>query len=296
MIINSLDKNDIESLYCHYTTLANFKCILKSGKLRFNLSTNSNDLRDTIYIQDVIREFNSKLKDGSEQSEFYKKLMDFYNVIKHKNRYKYYVACFTDKLDSRFLWDAYTVNKREKSNDSGISYNGVCICFKRESICNIIGAKKDSIGCTFSKIFYTKASQISIMMDLLEQAYDRFENNKEQMPSLVRTTRNVTYKMSKSYFVASLLFYESVDFFAPLFKHEFWEEESEYRAILRRDKNNNYEFIDMQITEDLIDHIILGPEFSENDENELLSLVECKLNFKKIKTVKSKGTGVIVSK
>ena len=87
-------------------------------------------------------------------------------------------------------------------------------------------------------------------------------------------------------------------------KHEFWLEEKEVRAVLCRysfwgnkDKiekgEGNNRYIDLPITEDLIETIVLGPEFGEAEEKELNAMTNAKIQFANLNHEKSKGTGII---
>lgn len=96
-----------------------------------------------------------------------------------------------------------------------------------------------------------------------------------------------------------------IDVLSTFFKHEFWSDEAEVRASLCFHKNkvpvqvkttDGYMYFDMPITAECIDHIILGPEFGEDDKKEIASHAEYKLNFEALIKRPSIGTGVIRSK
>ena len=75
-------------------------------------------------------------------------------------------------------------------------------------------------------------------------------------------------KLKKSFVKTALLYIESVEKLAPFLKHQFWEEENEYRAAfsLHKSKKPVEDYIDIKISEELIDFIILGPTFSDKEE------------------------------
>ena len=93
---------------------------------------------------------------------------------------------------------------------------------------------------------------------------------------------------------------------APFIKHIFWQEESEIRALLsikKRDRNvkrlGRYEdgsfFFDIVIDEKCITKVILGPEFSDKDIEEVNN-INGKLSFENLKIEKSRGTNIITNR
>lgn len=68
-----------------------------------------------------------KLRDANLKTEqkFY------FDMLKHngvKSSRVSLVACFTTKADSRILWDAYTMHRKDRAAER---YNGVCIEFDK---------------------------------------------------------------------------------------------------------------------------------------------------------------------
>ncbi len=99
-------------------------------------------------------------------------------------------------------------------------------------------------------------------------------------------------------------FIESVDKTAPFFKHAFWNEEREYRAAILRHValpntdgivtlSGGDEYIDLPITGENIEYIILGPCFSSNETEQLMNNENCKIKFETLQQNFSRGTGVI---
>ena len=130
-------KNDIENLVpkniFHYTTFEKFVCILRYGTWRFKLSTKSNDLQDTIYIVNLLRNDENTINDiPDDQANVLGFLKGYFEQNNYKSSFLSYVSCFTKFYDSRLFWDAYTVNNGSE-NIKG-DYNGVCIAVNRDKL------------------------------------------------------------------------------------------------------------------------------------------------------------------
>lgn len=297
-----MTKNEVnEKYYCHYTSLEKFKLILISGKLRFSESTGSNDLYDTKLIYDLIKNFKSDYSNNLEENEFKDYLLRFYKNIEHKNKYYFYVCCFTDKEDSRMFWDTYAKEIVVQENEEYSKLNGICICFTKDSIDEIIGAKKVHALHYAKEAIYNRKESNSVIDNLLNTTYEDYKKLKldpDQSQNYIKPTIKYgsEYKLKKCFVEPALEFYNKIDFYAPLFKHDFWDEENELRAVLARKYKEKENHIDMKITEGLIDHIVLGPDFTDEEEKVLKSINDCKLHYDKLKIVRSKGTGVIRSR
>lgn len=97
----------------HYTSFEKFKCILQYGTWRFKLSSQSNDLLDTIYIVDIIKEFKTQNQDlPVDHLKLLEILMGYFKRAEYERLFLSYVTCFTGKADSRLLWDAYRGSTR----------------------------------------------------------------------------------------------------------------------------------------------------------------------------------------
>lgn len=102
-------------------------------------------------------------------------------------------------------------------------------------------------------------------------------------------------RICSQYRTSTLSYIESVKKTAPFLKHQFWEEENEYRAAfnLHSSKKPHDDFIDITITEDLIDYIILGPTFSAKEVDAISKIKEVTLDFDLMDKKQSRGTGII---
>ena len=58
---------------------------------------------------------------------------------------------------------------------------------------------------------------------------------------------------------------------------------------------NGEMYYDVPITSECIDHVILGPEFAEEEIQKIKDHTEYILNFMDFKLIESQGTGVIRS-
>ena len=98
----------------YYTDYNTFKLILANGTLRFKESTSSNDKLDTLQLYDnLLKMAEEKLKEINlmPEQKFY------FDMLKHngaKSNRISLVACFTSKADSRLLWDAYTMHRKDR--------------------------------------------------------------------------------------------------------------------------------------------------------------------------------------
>ncbi len=312
----------------HYTSFDKFKCILKYGSLRFKESTKSNDVLDTTLLFDVLKDYKG-LKDYDDTIEVARSFMlKYYQDFAAQNQHISLVSCFARTDDSRLLWDAYTINRPSNIKckygenrccyDSDIRYNGVCIAFNTQKleealkkcvgdICEQVYLQpiiygrdkaKEKLNCWFGEA----CEQVRILSKEQDQS-------QEIVKPLVIT--GLTGKPLKEIRLKKCLVYPmrelngKIDAFSPFFKHEFWYDENEVRASICFHKNNisskimsdgEYMYYDVPIPADCIDHIILGPEFSDEDIAEIRSHNEYKLDFEKIAKNASIGTGIIRSK
>lgn len=116
---------DQDKLY-YYTDFNTFKLILEHGTLRFKESTSSNDSLDTVQLYSSLLEM---AKAKYEESGISPEQKFYLDMVRHNGarstRFSL-VTCFTSKADSRLLWDAYTMHRKDRVADR---YNGVCIEF-----------------------------------------------------------------------------------------------------------------------------------------------------------------------
>lgn len=320
----------------HYTSFEKFECILKYGTMRFKLSTQSNDLLDTRYILDLVKKlrfFNDKA--SSEQEILLKWLIGFFQRDEYKSSRNAFVSCFTGKPDSRLFWDAYTVNrptlvkcelgKNKYCQNVSNTYNGLCIGFKRDRIIKLIEAKNGCDGferAYLSPVWYSEEKQLAALDFFANTAWSAFEKSKanpDQSQNIIPTfvsgfqidvgdykgePRLQQITLKKCFVDAMFSFVADMETMAPVFKHQFWDEEQEFRAVLCRHiaatgnneiiqgtEDNRY--IDIPISSDLIDHVILGPTFSESDAHILNSISDAKIPFSAMKVCSSQGAGII---
>ena len=95
-------------------------------------------------------------------------------------------------------------------------------------------------------------------------------------------------------------FLNDLQIMSPLFKHEFWNEEMETRALFYKQGtslkklSDGAHYYDVHIQNDVFEKVILGPEFS-NEDMSVLHAQDNAIDISKIHFVNSIGTGVITS-
>jgi hypothetical protein len=317
-----------EKLIYHYTSFDKFKCILEHGTLRFKESTKSNDIVDTTLLFDVLKKYEGK-KDFRETVEAARKFMvGYYQEYAAQNQHISLVACFTKDGDSRLLWDAYTMNRPSNIEckhgenrycyDSNIKYNGVCIAFNTEKLEETI---KKYVGDTCEQaylfpIIYGKEQareQLNCWFGEACEQVQELSKDPDQSQDIIKPMRIIgltgrplaDIDLRKCLVLPMQELIGKIDAFSPFFKHEFWSDEDEVRASLCFHKNkvpgqvktmDGYMYFDMPITSECIDHIILGPEFSDDDSKKIISHTDYKLKFDSFDRKPSVGKGVIRSK
>lgn len=324
-VINSRIDEIIPKNIYHYTSLEKFKCILKYGTLRFKLSTQSNDLLDTNFILELIKKldyFTDTIDDSKKNLlEF---LIGYYKHDRYVRSYESFVSCFTDIEDSRLLWDAYTMNRPPQGDEDISQYNGICLAFNRDKLMAILQKFEhahEGYAAFLAPVWYDKDKQIKALNYLINQAFKVFDSVKDepdQNQSIVPPIKTGFqldfggYKGEPHYFELKLkkaltmpffAFIESVDKTSPFFKHKFWSEEREYRASIGKrmaipnegivNGTDENKYIDVPIRRELIDYIILGPCFSEEDRQSIEKMIEPHILFNQIEQRKSIGTGII---
>ena len=97
-----------------------------------------------------------------------------------------------------------------------------------------------------------------------------------------------------------------IDKVTPFFKHSFWCEECETRALLSIKVSDNrvnnlkkYDdgsaYFDLPISCECFNKVILGPELCEDDIKELKA-INGKIIYENLETIISEGTGVITNR
>ena len=135
----------------------------------------------------------------------------------------------------------------------------------------------------------------------------RDENQTQNIISPIQVPHSkIVLVLKKCIVLPTLALIDQFDSVAPFYKHSFWSEESETRALLStkiRSKtakalsrgNDGGAYFDLPITAKCIEKVILGPEFSESDIT-ILNTIDGQIGFDELKTEKSSGTGVITNK
>lgn len=325
------------SIIYHYTSLENFMKIIEFGTLRFKLSTSSNDVFDTIYMQQIIKDKLSQynLKSSSEKNRLFKFMLNYFVRDDYKSTEDAFVICFSEKQDSRLLWDAYTINRPGEMCKYGehkkcidlnmMQYDGVCIGFDKNKLCDYLNGLKTQLFCNeaiLGKVYYDKKSQDKCLQSVLDNSwkyYMKIKNECNEDQNIIPTQiinpimnmdgdnvflKPLQIKLHKSFVLTSIKFINYIQRISPFIKHEFWKEEKEVRAVIYRHINDkrllgnisgyeNNKYIDIPITEEIINYIIVGPTFDKDNMKKLRSINNAKLNIDIIKVQHSKGTGVI---
>lgn len=295
---------------CYYTDFDTFKLILEHGTLRFKESTKSNDKLDTNILYAELKElFNERYGADNSKSSQMQFLIGFFENTGYQNNSVPVVACFTEKDDSRLLWDAYTMHRADRKAER---YNGVCIKFNEERIYNAMQKECDEEDIFLvSNIKYNKEARreyLNVCLDKFDREVEELSKDPNQSQDIIpeRTImfpsgrRKIAYKLKKCIVYPMMRFLQNLQLTSSLFKHEFWKEEMEIRALFskRVDKLNvlsdGAHYYDVHITNDCIDKIILGPEFTDSDLADLKrqnNIIDVDL----LRLDKSVGTGVITS-
>ena len=307
--------NNIQNKIYYYTDFNTFKLILENGTLRFKESTASNDLKDTKRLYERIPTAIENSLNGILPIEPAKKVLkNFAESGKLKNTWVSLVACFSTIPDSRLLWDAYTMHRKDRLAKT---YNGVCLEIDTMALENTMNQFVTFDYKAIKPILYGDEIADKLILSLLDKFYYKVEelkNDKDQHQKLVpmiRVNRGNTneYIEPKKCLVEPL--FQLLDDFAiisPFCKHNFWREEQEVRALLAVKKVSNnkqimykdlgnkhgYHYFDLPITKNCISKVILGPEFPKKVHNQLIS-ANFKIRFNELVTVPSEGTGIITN-
>jgi len=300
-----------EEIY-YYTDFNTFKLILENGTLRFKESTSSNDKLDTTEFLRLFKDMAASKLSSDELRKEQEWLFNIFNRTEYQGTRVSLVACFTHKLDSRLLWDAYTMNRQGRSSER---YNGVCIEFDEDKLRLAMEASNTIFDKSMiHDIVYGYELVTPIINELLTEYSEHVEllakdDNQEQdiippiiVPLLVR--RAIEFKLKKCIVIPTLEILDVFDTWAPFFKHEFWSEEDEKRAVLstslcNKEKISKYEdgscYYDLNISSECIKCIILGPEMSDKDREELRN-ISGKIQFESLDCIDSIGKGIITNK
>lgn len=309
----------------HYTSFDKFEQIMKNGTLRFKESTASNDYQDTTLIVDVLTKMELVSAVDSKEKAALEFILNLYKKTDIAKRYIHLVSCFSKVPDSRMLWDAYTMNRpsnhkcdygdKKYCEEHNKKYNGVCIGFKEEALLRVMQGAKPKY-CTEAYngwITYGVDNIANILLKQLSEflrEVDELSDDPDQNQDIIKPIRftpllsTYEFKLKKSIVYPTINLMGIIAASAPFYKHEFWNEEAEYRLSLCVDSTNipkdisefsdGSRYVDLNITEDCIDHIILGPEFSDS-ENDIINNSSNSIDFSKVTKKTSLGTGIIRS-
>lgn len=295
----------------YYTNFGTFKLILENGTLRFKESTSSNDNFDTVQIYENLAQMSEeKLKNQELKAE----QKFFFDMQKHNGPQSTrlsLVACFTSKADSRMLWDAYTMHRKDRTAER---YNGVCIEFNKSKLVEAMksGAKEFDVKRCQEIIygFDRINNYLEEYVDIYSTEVAEMSLEKDQSQNVIKpipipfTDKVLDLKKCIVYPILKLV--DRIDTAAPFFKHAFWCEEEETRALLSIKKGNKFAkninrdsngsaYFDLPISTDCIDNVILGPEFSDEDIKEINS-INGAISFENLNITLSTGTGVITNR
>lgn len=308
-----VNKNTQSKLY-YYTDYQTFKLILENGTVRFKESTESNDLKDTKKIYEDLPGIISNLcKNEIDDSAGPKFLKFYFNRDSFESDRVALVACFTGKADSRFLWDAYTMNRSGRGSGR---YNGVCLEFNTKEFADRMNG--DIRGVDWKAVqpilYGDEKIKNYVGQRLIQFQKDRHKlqldsnQHQELVPSILIKFPNYIKELNlkKSFVQPFLRLIDLIGIAAPVFKSDFWSEEDETRAYLSlkraalplpeivKSEDGNYYYYDLPIDEKCISKVILGPEFDEDDRAEC-EKIKGKIPFSKLKKIESRGTGIITN-
>lgn len=299
-----------EKMY-YYTDFKTFKMILQNGTLCFKESTSSNDKLDTRQVYENLMDM---AKRKYEETGIAPEQKFYFDMLKHNGskptRFSL-VACFTSKADSRMLWDAYTMHRKDRNSER---YNGVCIEFSKKQLLKAMdnGAKIFDIRKCQNIIygFDEIDERLEQIMDDFSKEVQKLSRDEDQTQNIIKPIpipfTDKVLVLKKSIVIPLFHLIDKFDVIAPYYKHSFWHEECETRALLLmklRDNSasniktyeNGSKYFDLPIDKVCISNVILGPEFSDADIKELKS-IDGKIKFKELYTKLSEGTGVITNK
>ena len=301
---------ETEKLY-YYTDFNTFKLILQNGTLRFKESTASNDKLDTVQLYTHLLEMAERKyaeTDIQTEQKFYFDMLRHNGATYHRFAL---VACFTSKADSRLLWDAYTMHRKDRSAER---YNGVCIEFDRNKLAAAMENESDIFDIRRCQRIIYGFDTINQHLDAIMEAFSKEvkvlskDQNQEQhiVPPIPIPMTRIEMHLKKCLVYPLLHLNNNFDAIAPFFKHSFWREECETRALLSIKQKSNMidklgqysdgsRYFDLNISAECINKVILGPEFSTEDI-ETVSSLPGKITFSDLISEFSEGTNVITNR
>ena len=305
-------RRSARSLY-YYTDFNTLSKILQNGTLRFKESTSSNDILDTIQFYEKFREMAEKRLKERGLTEKWPLLSSALNKQEYESVRVSLVACFSKKSDSRLLWDAYTMNRKGRSSER---YNGVCIEFAPDALKMKMNRSSNTFDFKSIKpIVYgyerVRTPLENVLYDFCVRVSGKSERSAHSQDSsksarISVLTESMTADQKEIIARAVQELKNQFDKIAPFYKHEFWYEEEEVRALLSvkresindtvvRQDDTGALYYNLPIDYSCIKKMILGPEFSSEDYSQLSS-IDGKIRITDIRTEQSIGTGVITNK
>ncbi|SHH93702.1 DUF2971 domain-containing protein [Clostridium grantii] len=208
----------------HYTSVDGLKGIIQNSSFWATRSVCSNDIQDSIYIKKILEEVFSLYK-NEKNKDFICNIREEFNLsieeyndsrqIPKEKFYKAFVISFSEKKDSRFLWEAYTQN------------DGFNLMFDKKELIKYFSTISPNIFYNkfiYKPIMYSRKEQMRIISKVFKHYYKIFTLMGEKYFAENKLTEELVKK----------LHYE-----APFFKHPFWKEESEYRFVFYRRYSDN---------------------------------------------------------
>ncbi|MGN0274464.1 MAG: hypothetical protein ACI4DT_06755 [Chordicoccus sp.] len=311
----TVDVNEkAQSKLYYYTDYQTFKLILEKGTMRFKESTESNDRKDTkrLYerVSTAINDYYKKNNKDAADIKFLKYYCD--RGLFERNRVAL-VACFTSKADSRLLWDAYTMNRKDRRSDR---YNGACLEFDTKKFANRMTIDIRGVDYkTVHPILYgdkeidSRLDQLLLQFQKERRALQSDPNQYQNLipPICIKISNHLEeFRLKKCLVLPFLKLINQIGKESPIFKSDFWSEEDETRAYLSlkraalplpdiaKSEGGNYYYYDLPIDEECISKVILGPEFSEDDRAEC-EKIRGKIAFSRLNKIESRGTGIITN-
>lgn len=323
----------------HYTNDENLLRIQNNKMLSLTKSTSSNDLRDTIYLSELLEtnansifteilstnvfegNLSNNVLEGFVEmvSTIYKNLNDDLvnvNTSKAKTN-KCFVICFTRKKDSRFLWEAYTL-------DNGVNLGIDITEYSRFLSENYLDVADRKMNMRFEKVIYSEKEQLKILrkiskkafknnyhdIDKLSDSSNTFEhviNFVDDDNTLMSSHKSEPVRITIKQWVLNFMneYVRELLIVAPYIKHPYWKEEEEYRLCIyrpqvgeklseicqfkRKNTGEIVDYIEVPFPYTQIKKVTIGPlsKFLSSNEYKKVNL------FNEVKTIlKSTGVGV----
>lgn len=315
----------------HYTSQKGYEGIVLNKIMRLTQSTQSNDMRDTVHIHDLINEkmedfyLNEDIKENHVIETILKIFNNFenerYEVGDKEKSEKAFVICFTTKGDKELLWTSYT---KDEGYCLGINFEK----FEKYINSQLVKEETFKVANSFfmTGIIYDKQSQKSLIKQIIKAEYDRFSKMpndviSENIPTIIfpyqlvftDENNNIVYEGSKrafqirfrqKYELMAKSIIKNLLFVSPILKNEYWEDEGEtrlifYRPVVSEDLLSiqvdyiNRNFIEFKIVPDIIDEVIIAPNNPKTIQEVQQDLVHAGYDINQVNVRYSKGKGIL---